>query len=276
MTQNDPGQPAPSAQPPPPSGPTSTFVLEKVVDGKPGAGERRPVTSALLIGRGTVDWPIPLDPKASKYHALFLVRDDKLFVSDLATPNGTAINQNLIRPGEITELQVDDLILIGLTRFRVHRVAVTTKASVSPILEGRSGLDSSPSWVVGLLLTLILVCLVAAIWLSAQLHIIPEPIGQAVRSLGPGVTHPVVSAPAAPVAADPVETPQIDPGAMPSSGEAESTGSTGFEGEAAALSPDATPAEQSSPVGAISAETLPIAPAEPANAGSTPNQIPAE
>ena len=56
----------------------------------------------ILIGRGKVDLIIP-DKEISRKHSAVEVRNDKIFLRDLGSTNGTYINEKKISITEITE-----------------------------------------------------------------------------------------------------------------------------------------------------------------------------
>lgn len=56
----------------------------------------------ILIGRGKVDLIIP-DKEISRKHSAIEVRNDKIFLRDLGSTNGTYINDKKISISEITE-----------------------------------------------------------------------------------------------------------------------------------------------------------------------------
>lgn len=56
----------------------------------------------ILIGRGKVDLIIP-DKEISRKHSAIEVRNDKIFLRDLGSTNGTYINEKKISIAEITE-----------------------------------------------------------------------------------------------------------------------------------------------------------------------------
>ena len=56
----------------------------------------------ILIGRGKVDLIIP-DKEISRKHVAIEVRNDKIFLRDLGSTNGTVINNNKVSIVEVTD-----------------------------------------------------------------------------------------------------------------------------------------------------------------------------
>jgi pSer/pThr/pTyr-binding forkhead associated (FHA) protein len=81
-------------------------------------GKAIPITlSEFLIGRGRECNLRPATPIISKRHCALLTRDDKVFVRDFASTNGTYVNDVEIK-GEV-ELKDGDCLNVGPLAFRV-------------------------------------------------------------------------------------------------------------------------------------------------------------
>lgn len=93
--------------------------LELLVTGGPLAGRRFSVPAeGLRLGRAsTCEMSIP-DPALSRSHCLFELRDGGLWVTDLASANGTFVNDEQLGT-ESRQLQSDDQILVGDTMVQV-------------------------------------------------------------------------------------------------------------------------------------------------------------
>jgi len=105
----------------------STVLKTRADDGTP----RR-----ALIGRdATCDVTIPNDPTVSRQHCCIGEKDDKFFVADLVSENGTFLKRgeetiNVAERGQV-ELQDGDHLIVGRTRFRV----VITRVSEDMVTE---------------------------------------------------------------------------------------------------------------------------------------------
>jgi len=81
-------------------------------------GKRVPITAPrFLIGRDEKCQLRPASPMVSKRHCLLLLRDNRFFVQDLGSTNGTFVNDRQIT-GEV-ELSNGDLLKIGPLCFGV-------------------------------------------------------------------------------------------------------------------------------------------------------------
>lgn len=87
------------------------------------AGQIRAIDETLIVGRAEeCDLQLP-DRRMSRRHARFHKIDDRLFVEDLGSPNGTLVNQHRIRK---SELHSGDIVTMGKTSVRI---ATTTSPS---------------------------------------------------------------------------------------------------------------------------------------------------
>ena len=77
-------------------------------------GQVQRIRHGTTIGRGDSDILIR-DQKVSRLHAKFTVEDNQFFIWDVASDNGTFVNEERIR--EATALQENDTIKIGDTTF---------------------------------------------------------------------------------------------------------------------------------------------------------------
>lgn len=71
----------------------------------------------ILIGRGKVDLIIP-DKEISRKHVAIEVRNDKIFLRDLGSTNGTVINNNKVSIVEVkdqTEFKIGQTTLMVIT-----------------------------------------------------------------------------------------------------------------------------------------------------------------
>jgi len=92
--------------------------LEVMTEGKQ-KGNRLPITlPQFLIGRDPQCQLRPASPSISKRHCAILQRDNRAFVRDFDSTNGTFVNDRQIK-GEI-ELQQGDRLRIGPIVFTVH------------------------------------------------------------------------------------------------------------------------------------------------------------
>ncbi|WP_434390231.1 sigma-54-dependent Fis family transcriptional regulator [Melittangium boletus] len=80
----------------------------------PSAGLRHELLAEATIGRSpSCELPLPADDRMSRRHARFFVRDAQVFVEDLGSRNGTAVNGERIQ-GEVA-LQPGDRVQVGQT-----------------------------------------------------------------------------------------------------------------------------------------------------------------
>jgi predicted component of type VI protein secretion system len=91
--------------------------LEVLTEGKQ-KGKRLPITlPQFLIGRDAQCHLRPASPLISKRHCAILQRDDKVFVRDFDSTNGTFVNEVPVK-GEV-ELKNEDHLKIGPIAFNV-------------------------------------------------------------------------------------------------------------------------------------------------------------
>lgn len=125
------GTPAPAPTPPRPApaptpAPTTStparskgFVLT-VREPEIRRGEQLLVTDESTIGRGGgCALALPDDTFASSLHARLFTRDDKLWIEDLGSTNGTTVNNRRI--GEPTRLRKGDRVVVGQTVLEVGK-----------------------------------------------------------------------------------------------------------------------------------------------------------
>jgi pSer/pThr/pTyr-binding forkhead associated (FHA) protein len=83
------------------------------------SGERLAVVDSLTLGRGVECDIVVDDPYLSTRHAKFSFDDGDLLVEDLASTNGTYVNQKLI--AHRTRLEKGDIVQVGGVLFEVSR-----------------------------------------------------------------------------------------------------------------------------------------------------------
>lgn len=130
----------PGAAPPPPAAPPSDDAGAVGVELPPGAepklvvlrGRRRneeyPVFEGLnFVGRAD-DKPVDIDLEdqeppdriwCSRQHALITLENNRLYLEDLNSANGTYLNRNRIYPGQRQPLTVNDIVQIGSVQMKV-------------------------------------------------------------------------------------------------------------------------------------------------------------
>jgi adenylate cyclase len=87
-------------------------------DGKNGILElNKPV---ITVGRGNANDLVLNDGSVSRFHAVFKLRDNSIFVADRGSTNGIVLNDEKIT--KETELQNGDVALLGLYRLRLENV----------------------------------------------------------------------------------------------------------------------------------------------------------
>jgi pSer/pThr/pTyr-binding forkhead associated (FHA) protein len=84
-------------------------------DGKNGILElNKPL---ITVGRGNANDLVLNDASVSRFHAVFKLRDNSIFVADRGSTNGIVLNDEKIT--RETELKNGDVALLGLYRLRV-------------------------------------------------------------------------------------------------------------------------------------------------------------
>jgi serine phosphatase RsbU (regulator of sigma subunit) len=87
------------------------------------AGMRFPLEGPCLVGRGPINHVVLDDPRISRQHAKIAPEADGHVVYDLASANGTFIND---APVKRHRLQPDDIVRFGPFRFRFERAQAST------------------------------------------------------------------------------------------------------------------------------------------------------
>ncbi|MCS6975975.1 MAG: FHA domain-containing protein [Gemmatales bacterium] len=100
-----------------------------VLQGKPEGKEIPIRLSQFLIGRDPECHLRPSSPLVSKRHAAVLIRDNKAFVRDFGSTNGTFVNKQPVK-GEV-ELKDGDELTVGPLSFRV-KLSVTAQETPKP------------------------------------------------------------------------------------------------------------------------------------------------
>lgn len=98
----------------------STHILDIVVAAGPLAGQRFSVPAeGLRLGRSSSCEIAISDPALSRNHCLFEVRDDALWVTDLASANGTQVN-GVTLGADSYRLKHGDRIVVGETELALE------------------------------------------------------------------------------------------------------------------------------------------------------------
>ncbi|MDU7069699.1 MAG: FHA domain-containing protein [Clostridium perfringens] len=92
-------------------------VLKTIANGTLGIGSVIPVTSTISIGRREDNSIVLNDQFVSSYHAKIYVKNNDFYLEDLASTNGTFINDSKVE-GRV-RLKVNDQIRMGSTVFKV-------------------------------------------------------------------------------------------------------------------------------------------------------------
>lgn len=119
---------APSEAPTAPSTPATSAAPKLVVV----RGQRMDVTYPLYPGKNylgrTDDKPVDIDLEdqeaadriwTSRQHAVITVEDGKLTIEDLNSLNGTFVNRARVHPGQVKDLQENDVIQVGTVHMKV-------------------------------------------------------------------------------------------------------------------------------------------------------------
>jgi CheY-like chemotaxis protein len=114
------------------------YVIELRVVGTPSIMQKQ-VKDQMLIGRGDADRSIApeidlttydgLSHGVSRQHAVLLVRDERLFLRDLGSTNGTRLNGLTCEPKKEYRVRHGDEIALGRLRLQVL-------FAVTPLVEG--------------------------------------------------------------------------------------------------------------------------------------------
>lgn len=108
------------------SPPPETIVFQLVGRSEPLLIE---VKDRMIIGRNSGGSSIPdinltvfqaSMQGVSRHHAAILLRDENYFIEDLASTNGTWINENLLRPHQPYLLNSGDLLRLGQLVLFIH------------------------------------------------------------------------------------------------------------------------------------------------------------
>ncbi len=88
----------------------------------------------LRVGR-TRDNQLALENREiSRQHMRIVWREDKYFVEDLNSSNGTWLNDSRLTPRDLYELRPDDMVRVGPYLIRVVRFEIVSAAAVVPIV----------------------------------------------------------------------------------------------------------------------------------------------
>ncbi len=92
----------------------------RIIDPEDLAGTSFEIVDNATIGRAnTCTIPIDFDDFSSSVHARIFVKDDKLWIEDLQSTNGTFVNEKEVsRP---TSIERGDIVQVGNTVFEVYR-----------------------------------------------------------------------------------------------------------------------------------------------------------
>lgn len=100
------------------------------------------VTDSLSIGRGTDNDVVLGSKEVSRNHALLSVLNGELYVKDLASSNGTFINDERIESNQSTSVQVNDTLGFASFSFKVTTPAAGM-VSESNLLTGSDGVNEA-------------------------------------------------------------------------------------------------------------------------------------
>jgi pSer/pThr/pTyr-binding forkhead associated (FHA) protein len=110
-------------------------IIEVKQDGSTGKSLR--ILKETFIGRGNCDASYPEDVLLAPRHASLRIREGKLFLNDLGTPNGT-----FVKLRQDTELSAGDIFLLGREIFRF----TTQRMDDNPAsLDGTLKMSGAPS-----------------------------------------------------------------------------------------------------------------------------------
>jgi hypothetical protein len=122
--------PQPTAEAPTgeaPAAPTAAMPKLVVVRGQRMDVEYKLYPGKNYIGR-TDDKPVDIDLEdqesqdriwTSRQHAVVTLEEGKLSIEDLNSLNGTFVNRSRVHPGQIKELQANDVIQVGTVHLKV-------------------------------------------------------------------------------------------------------------------------------------------------------------
>ena len=126
-TEEPPAKPKTAVPPPLPAAPVPTNPKLVVV-----RGQRMDVSYPLFPGKNylgrTDDKPVDIDLEdqesadriwTSRQHAVVTFEDGKLTVEDLNSLNGTFVNRTRVHPGQVRELNENDVLQVGTVHLKV-------------------------------------------------------------------------------------------------------------------------------------------------------------
>jgi hypothetical protein len=88
-----------------------------------GENDRFPLPIGVTkIGRGETNEICIDDLKASRFHLELLTSEDKVEVKDLESTNGTFVNNEKLKPNQSLDLNNNDVIMIGKTKFICKKI----------------------------------------------------------------------------------------------------------------------------------------------------------
>jgi hypothetical protein len=118
---------------------TAVFARVIVVTKDGGEGAQFPITERVDMGRTEGEVRFPDDGYLSTRHVRLTVRQQKLYLRDLGTPNGVYLR---VKTNEEVPIAGNGLVLIGQQVLRVEPLFVETLAAV---VEGDAQLFGTPS-----------------------------------------------------------------------------------------------------------------------------------
>ena len=112
-------------------------ITEVKSDGTTGATTK--ITKETFIGSGESDLSYPADALLAPRHASLAVKESKLRLKDLGSPNGTFIKQR-----QDSEMRAGDVFLLGRTLFRITIQSMDETANYQGSAQGTMVLKAPP------------------------------------------------------------------------------------------------------------------------------------
>jgi hypothetical protein len=91
-----------------------------------GGDKRITLEPGHVIGRAD----FPFEPMLSRRHFEILIRDDRVFVQDLRSTNGTTLNGDALKPLVPAEMNAGDVLRVGKSEFTLYAQAEAEADSV--------------------------------------------------------------------------------------------------------------------------------------------------
>ena len=111
-------------------------MVKLYILGGPGKGRSFDLeTHITTIGRGPESHIRVQDRSVSRKHLEIVRKEDKYFIKDLRSKNGTYVNDERIKPGKLLEIEQGDPIAMGGTLFCIGEAHSREDEDLTPVLD---------------------------------------------------------------------------------------------------------------------------------------------